>query len=108
MFFSAAQEGGKLLFGSGMVSGSSTFGVPIKNGVGFTAQEAEHREWSLSVCRTWPLGSVLLLAPLCMHVRRGFFWESEEGQVPLVLGKFSGQALPFAGSFFPGTLPGNY
>lgn len=56
-----------------MVSGRATpFGVPVKTGVGFTTQEADHREWSLSMCRTWCLGSALLLAPHCMHVGRGF------------------------------------
>lgn len=91
----------------GWCQGATPFGVPIKTGVGFTAQEADHREWSLSMCRIWSLGSVLFLAALCMHVGRGFSGK-EQGtglSCPCCRYKFWGQALPCAGSLFPGTLP---
>lgn len=98
---------GSCCWAVGWCQGATPFGVPIKTGVGVTSQEADHREWSLPMCRTWSLGSVLLLAPRCMHMGRGFSGK-ERGtglSCPCCRYKFSGQALPCAGSLFPGTLP---
>lgn len=87
----------------GWCQATTPFGVPIKTGVGFTAQEADHREWSLSTCRTWSLGSVLLLAPLCMHVGRGFSGKGQgTGLLSLLQVQLLGPGFPwYSAKLFP-------
>lgn len=69
----------------GWCQGATPFGVPIKTGVGFTAQEADHEEWSLSMCRTWSLGVCPAPGTTLHACGKWFFWERARDRFSPVL-----------------------